>query len=67
MTRCGNLKGISALAIARSISEGWPQGAGSRVNGQVWDATRPIPEDATPKLLTWNDNAGKNTFIRRPT
>ena len=32
------------------------------VNGQVWDATRPINEDATLKLYTWNDTEGKNTF-----
>jgi threonyl-tRNA synthetase len=28
----------------------------------VWDATRPINEDASIKLLTWNDAEGKNTF-----
>ena len=32
------------------------------VNGQVWDASRPINEDATLKLLTWDDTDGKNTF-----
>ena len=32
------------------------------INGQVWDATRPINEDASIKLLTWNDAEGKSTF-----
>ena len=32
------------------------------INGEVWDATRPINEDASLKLLTWNDTDGKNTF-----
>ncbi|HQX98052.1 MAG TPA: threonine--tRNA ligase, partial [Chitinophagaceae bacterium] len=32
------------------------------VNGQVWDTTRAINEDASLKLLTWNDQEGKNTF-----
>ena len=34
----------------------------ANVNGQVWDATRPINEDASLKLLTWNDAEGKATF-----
>jgi len=32
------------------------------LNGQVWDATRPIYADAALKLLTWDDSDGKNTF-----
>jgi len=32
------------------------------VNGQVWDASRPIEHDSTVKLLTWNDTSGKATF-----
>jgi threonyl-tRNA synthetase len=32
------------------------------VNGEVWDATRPINSDASLKLLTWDDAEGKNTF-----
>src|SRR5205085_6128685 len=34
----------------------------ANVNGQIWDATRPIYNDATLKLLTWNDTEGKSTF-----
>jgi len=56
-------KGKTALDIAKSISEGLARKIlAADVNGQVWDATRPINEDVTLKLLTWDDNGGKNTF-----
>ena len=56
-------KGISSLDIAKSIAEGLARKVlAATVNGQLWDATRPIQEDATIKLLTWNDTEGKNTF-----
>ena len=32
------------------------------VNGEVWDLSRPIQQDATVKLLTWEDTDGKTTF-----
>jgi threonyl-tRNA synthetase len=55
--------GVSALDIAKSISEGLARKVlAANVNGKVWDATRPITEDATLNLLTWNDADGKNTF-----
>src|ERR1700735_1187523 len=55
--------GVTALEIARSISEGLARKVlAANVNGQVWDATRPITEDSTLKLLTWTDNEGKSTF-----
>ena len=56
-------KGITALSIAKSISEGLARKVlAASVNGQVWDATRPISIDASLKLLTWNDAEGQNTF-----
>jgi threonyl-tRNA synthetase len=56
-------KGVSGLDIARSISEGLARKVlAAKVNGQVWDATRPINSDATVKLLTWEDSEGKSTF-----
>ncbi len=56
-------KGTTALDIAKSISEGLARKVlAASINGQVWDATRPINEDASVKLLTWNDAEGKNTF-----
>jgi threonyl-tRNA synthetase len=56
-------KGITALGIAKSISEGLAKKVlAASVNGEVYDATRPILEDAAIKLLTWDDADGKNTF-----
>ncbi len=56
-------KGTSALDIAKSIAEGLARKVlAASINGEVWDALRPIQEDATLKLLTWNDTEGKNTF-----
>jgi threonyl-tRNA synthetase len=53
----------SALDIAKSISEGLARKViAAEVNGQVWDATRPIKTDADLKLLTWDDKNGKSTF-----
>jgi len=55
--------GVSALDIAKSISEGLARKVlAASVNGQVWDATRPITTDSALKLLTWDDADGKNTF-----
>ena len=34
----------------------------ARVNGDIWDATRPLPPNATVQLLTWNDAGGRATF-----
>ena len=56
-------KGITALGIAKSISEGLAKKVlAASVNGEVYDATRAINEDAALKLLTWYDADGKNTF-----
>ncbi len=55
--------GVSALDIAKSISEGLARKVlAASVNGQVWDATRAITTDVSLKLLTWDDNDGKSTF-----
>jgi threonyl-tRNA synthetase len=57
------LKGTTALDVAKSISEGLARKVlAADVNGQVWDATRPINEDTTVKFLTWDDSGGKSTF-----
>ena len=56
-------EGTSAMDIAKSISEGLARKViAAGVNGQTWDASRPINEDAALKLYTWNDPEGKNTF-----
>ncbi len=55
--------GISALQIAKNISEGLAKKVlVTKVNGEIWDATRPINTDASLQLLTWDDAEGKNTF-----
>lgn len=56
-------KGTTAMEIAQSISEGLARNVlAAEVNGEIWDASRPIEEDATVRLLTWNDREGKATF-----
>ncbi|HJS53639.1 MAG TPA: threonine--tRNA ligase [Chitinophagaceae bacterium] len=56
-------KGTTAMGIAKSISEGLARKViAAGINGQVWDASRPINEDAAIKLYTWSDAEGKNTF-----
>jgi threonyl-tRNA synthetase len=55
--------GVTGLDIAKSISEGLARNVlSAKVNDQVIDATRPIHEDASISLLTWNDKEGKSTF-----
>ena len=55
--------GVTALDIAKSISEGLARKVlSAKVNGQVIDATRPISTDATLQLLTWTDTDGKATM-----
>jgi threonyl-tRNA synthetase len=56
-------KGITALGIALSISEGLARNViAAKVNGEVWDPTRAIEKDSLVVLLTWNDEDGKSTF-----
>jgi threonyl-tRNA synthetase len=56
-------KGISALDIAKSISEGLARKIlAADVEGNILDATQPIENDAHLKLLTWDDTGGRNTF-----
>ncbi|WP_257667857.1 threonine--tRNA ligase [Parapedobacter tibetensis] len=56
-------EGTTAMEIAQSISEGLARNVlAAEVNGEVWDASRPIEQDASVRLLTWNDDQGKSTF-----
>lgn len=55
--------GISALDVAKSISEGLARNVlAAKVDGQVIDANRPLNGDCTLQLLTWNDAEGKSTM-----
>ncbi|MBK7523896.1 MAG: threonine--tRNA ligase [Saprospiraceae bacterium] len=56
-------KGSTAMDIALSISEGLARNVlSATINGEVWDASRPINEDSLIKLHTWNDKEGKATY-----
>ena len=56
-------EGTTAMEIAKSISEGLARNVlAAKINGEVWDATRPINADAQLQLLTWDDTAGKSTM-----
>ena len=56
-------KGTTAMQIAESISSRLAQEVlAASVNGEVWDLSRPINDDATVKLLKWEDEEGN--YIR---
>jgi threonyl-tRNA synthetase len=56
-------EGMSAMDIAKSIAEGLAKKViAAKINGEVWDATRPIHQDANLQLLTWDDADAKSTF-----
>ncbi len=55
--------GVTSMQVAESISAGLARNVlSARVNGDVWDADRPINEDSLVQLLTWRDKDGKMTF-----
>ncbi len=56
-------KGTTSMQVAESISQRLAQEVlAAKVNGQVWDLTRPIDEDATIELLKWEDEDGKHAY-----
>ncbi|QRX62758.1 threonine--tRNA ligase [Dysgonomonadaceae bacterium zrk40] len=56
-------KGVTGLEIAQSISQRLAQEVlAASVNGETWDLTRPIEEDATVNLLKWDDEEGKHAY-----
>ena len=47
-------KGVNSHDVALSISEGLARNVlSAKVNGEVWDSNRPINENASVQLLTW--------------
>ncbi len=55
--------GTTAMDIAMGISEGLARNVlSASVNGEVWDANRPITTDSSLTLHTWNDKQGKMSF-----
>lgn len=56
-------KGVTGYEIAKSISHGLAKEVLSvSVNGETYDLTRPINEDAKIIFYKWNDNEGKHAF-----
>lgn len=56
-------KGTTGMQIAESISPRLAQEVLSiGVNGETWDLSRPINEDAEIKLYKWEDEEGKHAF-----
>jgi len=56
-------KGISPMAIAKSISEGLAKKViAASIDGVVSDASTSLSTDITLKLHTWDDAEGKSTF-----
>ncbi len=56
-------EGITSLEVAEEISPGLAREVlAASVNGEVWDLTRPIMEDATIRLHKWEDDEGKHAF-----
>lgn len=63
----GNIKqfeaGTTAMDIAKGISHGLAKKVlAANVNGEVWEATRGLENDASLKLLTWDDEGGQYAF-----
>ncbi|MEQ9265376.1 MAG: threonine--tRNA ligase [Balneolaceae bacterium] len=56
-------RGISGVQIAESISSGLARAALSiTVNGEIWDLSRPINDDAKIAINTWDTEDGQYTF-----
>ncbi len=56
-------QGITPYEVAQSISEGLARNVlVAKVNDQMVELDKPIREDATLTLFTWNDREGKDTF-----
>jgi threonyl-tRNA synthetase len=56
-------EGSTSMDVALSISEGLARNVlAAKVNGEVVDASRSLPDNSTLQLLTWNDDEGKSTM-----
>ena len=56
-------EGTTSMQIAESISPRLAKEVlAAKVNGTVWDLTRPLNEDAQVELLKWEDEGGKHTY-----
>lgn len=56
-------EGITALQIAQGISSRLAKEVlAATVNGETWDLSRPINEDATINLLKWENDEAKHAY-----
>ena len=56
-------EGVTALDVAKSISEGLARNVlSATVDCEIKDLLQPINKDCNLKLNTWNDEDGKHTF-----
>ena len=56
-------QGTTSLQVAESISSRLAQDVlAAKINGEVWDLTRPIKEDSSIELLKWDDDDGKHAY-----
>ena len=56
-------QGVTPFQIAESISPRLAQDIlAASVNGEEWDISRPIAQDAEIKLFKWDDPEGKHAF-----
>ena len=56
-------EGVTPLQIAEQISARLAESVlAAKVNGEVWDLSRPLSHDATIQLLKWEDDEGKRTY-----
>lgn len=54
---------VTGRIVATSISEGLSRKAlAVLVNGEIWELERPITQDASVRILTWEDPEGKAAF-----
>ena len=55
--------GITGMQIAQQISPALARDAlAAEVNGEVWDLSRKLTDDAKVKILTWKDAGGKYAY-----
>lgn len=55
--------GTTPMGVAKSISEGLARKViAASINGTVCDASTPLNNDVSLRLLTWDDAEGKSTF-----
>ncbi|MDR1675147.1 MAG: TGS domain-containing protein, partial [Tannerella sp.] len=56
-------EGTTSMQVAESISPRLAESVlAAKVNGEVWDLSRPLRQDSTLQLLKWEDEEGKHAY-----